>query len=204
MFAALETNSTAMMMYCSARKSGKRGQQGCLGQRGGSLQSKTWEKKTKEPEVWNMKVLKSANDQASKKMMALNSTTFPECTWKDMKQPEFWNTFFGTTSFSSEKVMEANVGREKSFSFLQDQKNSDHIKKSLSKPKPGEVVSPRLKAIRKSGLDSVKSSSSSLQGIYCFSLLKKSGIFSNDFLINNSSICIKLSALPKCFCICIS
>lgn len=41
MFAALETKSTAMMMYCSARKSGKRGQQGCLGQRGGSLQSKT-------------------------------------------------------------------------------------------------------------------------------------------------------------------
>lgn len=103
MFAALETNSTAMMMYCSARKSGKRGQQGCLGQRGGSLQSKTWEKKTKEPEVWNMKVLKSANDQASKKMMALNSTTFPECTWKDMKQPEFWNTFFGTTLVSALK-----------------------------------------------------------------------------------------------------
>ena len=113
------------------------------------------------------------------------------------------------SSFSSEKVIEANVGREKSFSFLQDQKNFDHIKKSLSKRKPGEVVSPLLKAIRKSGLDSVwggylKSSSSSLQGIYCFSHLKKSSIFSNDFLINNSSICIKLSALPKCFCICIS
>lgn len=40
MFAALETNNTAMMMYSSARKSGKRGQQGCLGQRGGRLQSK--------------------------------------------------------------------------------------------------------------------------------------------------------------------
>ena len=62
MFAALETNNTAMMMYSSARKSGKRGQQGCLGQRGGRLQSKMWEKKTKEPKVWNMKVLKSAND----------------------------------------------------------------------------------------------------------------------------------------------
>ncbi|XP_060266047.1 glycosyltransferase-like domain-containing protein 1 isoform X4 [Ovis aries] len=50
-FAALETNDTAMMMYCSARKTGKRGQQGYLGQRGGKLQSKMCEKKTKEPKV---------------------------------------------------------------------------------------------------------------------------------------------------------
>ena len=33
MFAALETRATAMMMYCSARQSGERRQQGYLGQR---------------------------------------------------------------------------------------------------------------------------------------------------------------------------